>query len=534
MNMLGTNTRLRIKFCLTVSVIFSLLYGIGYNYNEAGTLYNKQHHIPFLWLIIVFAIFFVTIFLADIISEQLLSRSFNIFHRSSKAKRIIQKHPITIMSTVLMMLWLPYCIIQYPGSAWWDCQQSIKQIYGIEELNNWVPIAQTFLIGLFLQIGDVIDNLNFGFFLYIVAQMFFASLVVSEGLFTLYKRHNELRIVILGLVIYGFVPIYPIYLTAIGKDANWSCCILLLLIYTYKNLVEEDLRKRNYIIWSLAFLGTCLLRNAGVYIAIGFGLSFLINRHDKRNVTGILIGLLCLVIYLWNMIFLPLFGVSKQNTTRDNWNIQFQQIGRYVRDYPEDITEDDVEAINLMLSYDMVSSNYNPNLVDDITVVYHGDTITENDKARFMDFYWSKFRKHPLCYLDAIGEKSYGYFSPFVPSRVKPFTIIGVDPLMNDLGDDVPSFEVNNAFDLARYRTYVSALEALPIIKYLTRSGFWVWMVIFTFIKDLFLKHKNLLLFIPVLFILIGLLIVPANNYFRYVLSLCFVSPFLFVLVYTR
>ena len=59
--------------------------------------------------------------------------------------------------------------------------------------------------------------------------------------------------------------------------------------------------------------------------------------------------ILLIVILFWNNTLLPILGINIDNISRDNWNIQFQQIARYVNLYPNEVTEKEKQTINMMM-----------------------------------------------------------------------------------------------------------------------------------------------------------------------------------------
>lgn len=322
-----------------------------------------------------------------------------------------------------------------------------------------------------------------------------------------------------------------------GKDSNWSCVILLMLVFTCEILGDKAwiIVKKNRIRYSIAFIAICLLRNAGIYVALSFLIIniFIVAKRERIYLFKIA-GICIIFLLLWFDFLLPIFNVSSDGMSRDSWNIQFQQLARYINTYPEDIKDTDIDIINKMLDYNALKDKYNPGLVDSVTDVYFGDSISEEDLDKFIDLYIEMGRKHPVCYLDTIGAKSSGYFNPFEPLSVKPFTITGVADVAESLKNKGLNLNLYNIFDLQYFNLFVNVLQKIPIIRLITRSGIWVWAFFFLIFMGLKrMKSKKMcMVFIPGMVIIAGLLIVPANNYFRYVLSIAFQIPFLIVYTY--
>lgn len=516
-------------------IIISFLLSVFVN---AGTNFTEQQTI--------FVHFSISLFLRFITAWGLILIAINLFDyflmwgiRRNNNRQYIEncsKHLFTKIFLVLIILWLPYLIVLYPGSAWYDCSSSILQIYGIRELSNWNPIIQTLLIGGFIKIGEMINDLNFGVFLYNFSQCIFASAVISYGIYSIYKKTKNRKTIFWGILFYGLLPVYPIYITSVGKDTNWSCFLLLSLICIYN--IRDDpswiTKNKNVLFYYVALLGDCLLRNAGIYVAICFCIILIVVLPRQMRLKHSIRQLLLMIFILfWSNIFLTLLGVNVDNISRDKWNVQFQQIARYASLYSDEVTEEEKKTINFMLSYNDVSTKYNPNIVDTVTEVYYGDTISDENKQRFIEMYWGMFKKHPKCYVDAIIGKCYGYFTPLKSESVRPFTVIGVHDVYASIKRYLPDFGIYNVFELNTYCKYIEVLQKIPILNLTTRCGFWVWALFFEVGFVLRNRRKKyFLLFIPLFIIVLGLIVVPTNNYFRYILSLPFTLPFLLLGIY--
>ena len=517
---------------LVISFILSVFINIGISFTDKKTMF-----VPFdIALCVRFIVAWIIILFLINIFNCILSWGIKKNKNSKKNIGNFPRHFHISVFLVLIILWLPYLIILYPGSAWYDCSSSILQIYGVRELSNWNPIIQTFLIGGFIRLGEKIHDPNLGIFLYNFLQCILASIVISYGLSSLYRIEHNKKIIFLGIVIYGLLPVYPIYITSMGKDTNWSCFLLLSIICIFNTMNDFHWiqKVKNIVLYYFALLGVCLLRNAGIYVAICFCIILIVILPRQMKYKHLIRQIILLIVILfWNNTLLPILGINIDNISRDNWNIQFQQIARYVNLYPNEVTEKEKQTINMMLSYDDVLTEYNPNIVDTITEVYYGDSISNEDKQEFVKMYWRMFRKHPLCFVDAIMAKSCGYFTPLKYESVKPFTIIGVHDIYTSIQKYMSDFKIYNVFNLDIYSQYIELLQKIPILRLITHCGFWVWALFFELgfaIKNK--KREFCILAIPFFVIVLGLIVVPANNYFRYVLSLPFVLPFLILGIY--
>lgn len=525
------------NFLLTFLLWGLYIFNAGYVKN--GTFYGSFIHISFVdvlrYLCIACSIFLILFILDNLFGKVLKGEKSNYEDGNNQINS--PRKEFACIAIVLFLLWLPYLVVLYPGTMWWDCGGSIRQCFGNIELNNWNPVLQTFLMGGFIKLGNIFVDYKFGVFLYVLTQTIFASAIFSYAICYTYKYNKNKNIIYIGTLLFGILPVYPIYLTSMGKDSNWSCFILLMLIFTCEIIDDKAWlsKTKNRISYFIAFIAICLLRNAGIYVAISFLIIDIFIATNKERSSLYKIGGICIIFLLfWFRFLLPALDVSSDGMSRDKWNIQFQQLARYINTHPEDIEDADIDIINKMLDYNALRDKYNPGLVDSVTEIYYGDSISEEDLNKFIDLYIDKGKKHPICYLDAIGAKSSGYFNPFEPLKAKPFTITGVADVAESLERSGLDLNLYNIFDLKHFNSFVSALQKIPVVRLITRSGIWVWSFIFLLFMGLkrTKSRKKCMIFIPGIVIIIGLLIVPANNYFRYVLSIVFQIPFLILYIY--
>ncbi len=93
-----------------------------------------------------------------------------------------------------------------------------------------------------------------------------------------------------------------------------------------------------------------MLRNAGIYVAICFCIILIVILPRQMKYKHLIRQIILLIVILfWNNTLLPILGINIDNISRDNWNIQFQQIARYVNLYPNEVTEKEKQTINMMM-----------------------------------------------------------------------------------------------------------------------------------------------------------------------------------------
>ena len=139
------------------------------------------------------------------------------------------------------------------------------------------------------------------------------------------------------------------------------------------------------------------------------------DRRHYRALTLALLGVMALYV-LYVRLWIPSLGI-RPGSVKEALSIPFQQSARYMRDFPEDITEEEAALVDTVLDVRQIGALYNPLLSDLVK-----DTYREN--ARFLPGYFrawlSMGLRHPAVYIDATLHNMYGFFDPFSKSRDFP------------------------------------------------------------------------------------------------------------------
>ena len=222
----------------------------------------------------------------------------------------------------------------------------------------------------------------------------------------------------------------------------------------------------------------------------------------------------------------PALGISSISS-RVYFSIPFQQTARYVRSYPEDVTEEEKDAINQILNYDQLAQRYNPELSDPVKATYRTGNITKEKLMNYFKAWFSMFKKHPGVYIEATLHNTYGYFYPFYHNTAQ-----GPYRLYNKTFTEY-QFEYDYVFpNKARsvMAQYAYLWRNVPGFAQISNSGAYTWMLLIL-AGYLFYRKRGkgiLALAAPALNVAICVAS-PVNGMFRYVLPLIACMP---VIVY--
>ena len=209
-------------------------------------------------------------------------------------------------------------------------------------------------------------------------------------------------------------------------------------------------------------------------------------------------------------------------------SVPMQQTARYIRDYGNEVTDDERTAIEKVLDCDAIAQSYMPELSDGVKKYYKNPG--KGDLTRYMLDWAKMLLKHPVCYFEATHANSHGYYTITKCRAINDYYTFN-----NDICMEMSEMNVHY-LDKSGYLRYafvqaLSAFEKLPLVGLTTSIGFMAWL---TAVLGLWLARCKAK---PVLPVFIGLGIFwltciasPVNDCMRYFLPVAGCLPLVFCL----
>ena len=280
-----------------------------------------------------------------------------------------------------------------------------------------------------------------------------------------------------------------------------------------------------------------LVRHNNLYIVIGALIAFIF-LACKSTTQSFIFFILTLVLYA-SVTLISNTLIHKLNaetgSIAEALSIPFQQTARYIKCYPDDVTDSEKDAINNVLEYDILADQYDPVLSDNIKRTYHGDS----DSLKSYFKVWAiMFFKHPLTYIEATLNNSYTYYCPNGQNSPQGLVITYIE---NNPAVDKGFFNIHYVFEDYELRSIttnlISFFEHIPGIGLLMHMGIYTWILL---ILLAYCIYRNCaILFaafsIPALTVL-TCVASPVNGLLRYSLPVIIMTPILvgWVLVVTK
>lgn len=518
---------------IIVSCIFSMLTVIGLSfqiYQSLTLLLNK-----FYLGILLFVVFFIIIyFIVKFLYRKLDKIKLNDDKESkSKILNLFNKYSFVFSLCTMIIGWSIYIIAFYPAVLSPDPSNQILEFFGIDTcyshisvlldknvlITNHHPVLHTLLLGGCTKIGILLGNVNLGLFIYTCIQTLILASTLSYTICFLKKIGLNRRFLILALIIYTFVPQFPMYAIVPVKDVIFGSLIIIYIIEIYKYVVIKQ--RPNIIKMSILFVLIMLFRNNGYHIII-LSLPFLfILKNKERNRILILLLFTLAFNYIYNNKVLLYFKITP-SSPREKMSIPFQQTARLVRDHEEDIPIENKKIIDKILIYNTLKERYHPEFADPVKNEYN-KYATKEDLKKYYKVWFNGLKRRPITYVEATIENTYGYYYPF---KTNWYVYSKYKTNLKDNGFD---YHFNNLIGLRKKLVKFSKLYPyVPIIGLISNIGFSTWCILFMIgylvrIK----KYREIIIYTPCIVVLMVCIASPVNTFFRYALPNVFAMTLL-------
>ncbi len=528
-----------------LSLIFSLLLVFGFSYSLTGNTSLITGNIALIFISIVKIIVYY-LFLSRVINllankiKEINLKKFKEPKLLKRFKNYYELHPYKTTIIIILVAWLPYIISFYPSIMSSDPANQIKQYFGMDtrfstgvnlineniKITNHHPVFHSFILGGFTKIGDTFGNINFGLFLFSCFQIFVLVSALTYSLIYLKKLKTPFIYRFILLLMYSLIPVFPLYAMSPVKDTLFGALLIFFVIELHK-LITNTYTKKDYFILGLLMLIMMLIRNNGIYILLFTIIAAIIILKEKR--LALLVTILCtLFVYVaHNKVLLPIMEITP-GSIREVLSVPFQQTARYVKYHSEELNEEEIEIIDKILNYETLGTRYKANLADYVKDEFNKDTTNE-DLIKYLKVWFIHLFKHPMTYINATINTTYGYF---YPNTSNWYVYHNYDKKLENVGLDY-HFIKGLGIPRSILGNFGVIYPYIPILGSQVNIGFnvWVYMLIFTYLI-VEKKKKFILLLIPAFTLLLTCVVGPVNTYFRYMVPIVFSLPLIIGLIY--
>lgn len=518
-----------------VSIFFSLFIIFGHSYTKTNSwdLVFGNNLLMLFSIVSLFGFYFFINCIISILFNYIEKIEFK--NKTNKwFEFIFEKKPFLISLIVILIAWIPYIVAFYPGIFSPDPSNQVKQYFNIDthyiegvvlidenvKMTNHHPVLHTLMLGSGVKLGQLMGNENLGIFIYTSIQIIFLVSVLSYTIVYMKKLNTPHIYRFITLLIYSLVPVFPLYGMSVVKDVIFTGLVILYIILIF-DMIKYKYEKIPFIKVLLSIfllLMIMMFRNNGIYmIILSFPLLLIVLK--KHRIKILLILLVPIIIFkAYTGIILPHFKIT-EGSIREMLSIPFQQTARMVKEYGDEISEEDKKIIDKILIYDTLGERYNPNLADPVKNQFNKNA-TKEDLKEYFGVWFKGLIHRPDVYIQATLNNTYGYFYPGARNW---YIYYKYDKRLSDAGFE---YKYN---DLSGLRNFLSGygvmFPGIPILGLIVNIGFHVWVtILLSVFLIIYRKLEYLVYLLPNLSLILICFASPANTYFRYAMPYVFAS----------
>ena len=420
--------------------VFSLLLGLatvlGYHIHVESVyngLIDTSYIISFTFLDVIsllfisLVVFVVSKGLYIVVSGGKLRK---FFFSEGRTDQIRIKH-VLLVALFLMVPYVFYLMIYYPGFVFADSLASVDQAVGIVPLNNHHPILYTLFLKVCFGVSHVIGRGNtFGIAIYSIVQSCYMSLCLSYFINWLHARFS-LRwfCCALLMVFFGWTPYVATYSVAVWKDPVFVLSLLCVSLINYDLCIFNSKFSYKKLIGLLLFaLLAIFSRNNGIYVIAFTEFIWIIVWIIKKRTSDrkVACGLLAVLIVSY-VITGPVYDHFNLNEEKvESVGVFLQQMARTAT-YEENLDAQDQEYMDRLLEGGTYQDTYHPGCVDLLkwNEHFHSEVLEEDFFAHWL----SMGRQYPKRYFEAWEFASAGTWAPNLSIWEQRFNILGGMPI---------------------------------------------------------------------------------------------------------
>lgn len=512
-----------------IAAFFALFMLIGISYSTQGSWVfilgnKKQSLIAALAFVGYFFLFDVALCVLYRFLEQ---RGLRQAANTRPLPAFMEKHGRLSAFWLIYLCWLPWIIVFFPGSVPADGYRQLDMYFGGEAFTTRHAWILTMFVGLLMSIGRQVSD-NMGVFLIILVTSLiecFCYAIVCEKI---KKWKAPKRFYVGSILFFGIMPMFGAYAQTVIKDSVFTAFFALFMALYVDYILQARGDGVSHPVLQLLLLSwvgflVCITRNNGIYMVFAAMVLLFFLVAGKKKLLALLLAVVIFGGYnVSEKVVAPALGISSVSS-RVYFSIPFQQTARYLACYPEDVTEEEAEAIDGILNYEQLASRYNPELSDPVKATYRTGKITKEKLVRYFKAWLSMFKKHPGVYIEATLHNTYGYYYPFYHNTAQgPYRFY-----MRETTNY--SFDYAYVMPNAVRRVmsgYAYLWRRIPGLAQVCNSGAYTWLLMILAGYLIYKKRWRGILVLAAPFLNVAVCIAsPVNGMFRYVFPLVACTP---------
>ena len=440
---------------------------------------------------------------------------------------LFQQHPFIAPLAVIAVCCLPFLICFFPGTLQWDAHKQLWIYIGVfQPWTNNNPAGITWLMGECLHLSRTFfGNDSAALFLYAGPQFFAQWLVFAYAVYILSKMGAPVFLRKGTLLYFALFPLWQSWGFTVAKDTYHYICILLVLILFLHVIIDNKTRPFQFVLAALSAVFLTQSRNDGIYLLVLSGIFLLITYKRCWKLCVVMVSCAALSLAVVNLVYIPKKGIIP-GPIGESLSIPLLQTTRYLKEYPNDITEKERGVLEEVFDVPPEDLVYNGDISDGIKAHFVPTSADELFWSYFSDVWVPQLCRHPDSYIQAFWDHVYGYFYPDGESHSE----IGIYYIGNAQHWEDGWLDMEFAMDNREGRDFFEQeahyFEKIPLFGMLYSCGLHNYILIGCIVYLFTVRQKRgLALLLPSVFMVIGCMFSPVNACIRYMLPVIAATP---------
>lgn len=448
----------------------------------------------------------------------------------------------------VFILWIPVWLAYYPLIMSYDFHRQITDAaQGLAWFNPHHPLAHTWLLWLFMQLGKAVGSYETGMAWYAILHMTVMAMILAYTVTMLYRIVKKKWMVIAVNLFYALFPFSSVMVICSTKDVLFSGFFLLFLLLITERFFLAPVKAEKWLDLGIVADGILMIlfRNNALYAVIVFILLLLLLCKRKEKIYVLILGgvLIAGGIGATEAVYNAV-GAQIQGNKAEMYSVPMAQFARVGFYHQEDMDEETHDLLDKYVR-EKYWSMYYPPIVDGVKAYVSNDNFPKNWKGNIGQVFqdWAKIGMiYPNEYIDAFLELTRGYW---FPDDVSYAEMLGTDAENRRGVLYTYSSSESEYFEGIKHETKFPWLEEklellltknefyqYPMISMLFKTSMYCWVLLLLFISYLYKGQKRQLLIVLYPLIYFGTMLLGPTANIRYVYPIMISIPVLFALLW--
>lgn len=453
-----------------------------------------------------------------------------------------------ISAAVIFVCLIPVWLAYYPAIMSYDFHRQINEAAkGFAWFWPFQPIAHTWIIWVFLQLGYALEDLEAGMAGLSLLHMSVYSLVSAYGTAFIYRLTKKKWAVVAAVLFLSLFPLNTVLVLCTTKDVLFSILFVLFVLLLTERFFFAAGRKK-LLIDILLVLEGCIMvqfRNNALYAVLVFCVLWFLFAARKEKLRVLL---LCVLLVAGgkgtSVVIKEAIGTEMTLSKVEMYSVPIQQFSRVAYYHGHELEGEYFELLESYYPYD-AWSGYDPTIADGAKASVGATTFSEAWEGNGVQLVrdWMKLGlKYPNEYIDAFLELTRGYW--FLDDRSNSECLgYGVETRMGVLHTH-HSAEIEDVGEIkheSKFPWLEEQLEKIvsgnayynwPVVSILFRCAFYFWGLCLVLVAYFFKGQKKqaVLCLFPLLYM--GTMLLGPVVQIRYVFPIMLSLPVLIALLF--